>query len=119
MNRQELATRLVQIAEGFIESKGATEKTREGMLRDVREAQVIVAELKGIRVTGRSASRVTIDKLKGFSPQSLRTAINMTVEQRQQSRHLYPAGGGFINFGFSSSRSCRSSRILKTMRRRA
>jgi len=88
MNRQELASRLVQIAEGLVEPKKASEKSRQSMLRDVREAQSIVAKIKGVKVAGKSAPRVTIDKIPGFSPQQLRTAIDKIVSVRQKLQQI-------------------------------
>lgn len=88
MNREQLATRLVKIAEGLVEPKGATEKTRKGILRDIREAQAIAAKLKGVKVAGASAPRVKIDEIPGFSPQQLRTAINKIVAARQRLQQI-------------------------------
>ena len=87
MNREQLAARLVEIAEGIAGTEKSSVRTKEAVLRDVREAQAIVAKIKGIKIAA-SAPRVTIDKIPGFSPQQLRTAIDKIVAARQKLQQI-------------------------------
>jgi len=87
MKRVELANKLVGIAK--LMSGEAPESTKYAVLRDLREAQVIVAAATGRVVKGAAVSpRVTIDKLPGFAPMQLRQAINEIVNKRQELTKL-------------------------------
>jgi ABC-type transporter Mla subunit MlaD len=92
MDRKDLAKELVTIASAMVEveERGAKQATQspEAVLRDVREAQMLVASISGVKLKMAAAPRTSIKEIPGFSPQQLRTAIDQIVKVRQKSTAL-------------------------------
>jgi len=101
MDRKVLAKKLVTIASAMVEveERGAKQaaKSPEAVLREVREAQSIVASISGVKLKTAASPRVTLKALPNMTPQMTQQALATVTSARQQAKTLRTQYEGILS----------------------